>query len=85
MSNSKCTKAMPLLGLSSPTGFCFLEGVRTHVISPYFLEKPINPAAKRALVAGGGMGSPSGNVDAATRLVAESSILERGSYIAPKA
>jgi NAD(P)-dependent dehydrogenase (short-subunit alcohol dehydrogenase family) len=66
-------------------GSAFLEGVRTNIIFPYFIETPINPAAGRALVAGGNMGSMSDVVDAASRLVADSSILGRGLCIAPRA
>lgn len=66
-------------------GSAFLEGVRTNIIFPYFIETPINPAAGRALVAGGNMGKMEDVVDAASRLVADSSILGRGLCIAPRA
>ncbi|KIW04109.1 uncharacterized protein PV09_04920 [Verruconis gallopava] len=65
-------------------GTAFLEGVRTNIIFPYFIETPINPAVGRALVAGGGMGKIEDVVDAASRLVADSSILGRGLCIAPR-
>lgn len=63
----------------------FLEGVRTNIIFPYFIETPINPASGRALVAGGNMGNLEDVVEAASRLVADSSILGRGLCIAPRA
>ena len=62
-----------------------MEGVGTNVIFPYFIETPINPASGRALVAGGNMGFLDDVVDAASRLVADASILGRGLCIAPRA
>jgi NAD(P)-dependent dehydrogenase (short-subunit alcohol dehydrogenase family) len=66
-------------------GSAFLDGVRTNIIFPYFIETPINPAAGRALVAGGNMGKIEDVVDAASRCVADASILGRGLCIAPRA
>jgi NAD(P)-dependent dehydrogenase (short-subunit alcohol dehydrogenase family) len=80
------TSKHAVLGMfRSLRGSAFLEGVRTNIIFPYFIETPINPAACRMLLAGGGMGKIEDVVDAASRLVADSSILGRGLCIAPRA
>lgn len=65
-------------------GSAFLEGVRVNIIFPYFIATPINPAIGRLLVAGGAMGELDDVVDAASRLVADSSICGRGLCIAPR-
>lgn len=65
-------------------GSSFMDGVRVNIIFPYFIETPINPAPSRLLLAGSGMGKIEDVVDAASRLVADSSILGRGLVAAPK-
>jgi NAD(P)-dependent dehydrogenase (short-subunit alcohol dehydrogenase family) len=61
-----------------------IEGVRVNAIFPYFIETPIVPTVGRIFLAGGGLGKPEDVVDAASRLVADSSILGRGLCVGPK-
>ncbi|KAF2436593.1 NAD(P)-binding protein [Tothia fuscella] len=63
----------------------FIDGCRTNIICPYFIETPMVPTAGRLILAGGASGRVEDVVDAATRLTADSSILGRGLCIGPKA
>ena len=61
-----------------------LQGIRTNIILPYFIDTTIVPAVAKLLLAGGGMGKVEDVVEAATRLVADSRILGRGIVVGPK-
>lgn len=63
----------------------FIDGVRVTAIFPYFMETPMVPASGRLLMAGGAVGKVEDVVDAATRLVADSSIVGRGLAVGAKA
>jgi len=59
-------------------------GIRCNVLCPYFVDTPILPAAAMLLLAGGAKAEIPDVVDAATRLMADESIVGRGLAIGPK-
>ncbi|KAH7135163.1 hypothetical protein B0J11DRAFT_154234 [Dendryphion nanum] len=61
-----------------------LKGVRINLLCPYFIDTAIVTPAARIALAGGGLGRVEDVVDAATRLVADCSILGRALVIGPK-
>lgn len=54
------------------------------MICPYFIDTPLIEAPGRLLLAGGAMGKPEDVVDAATRLMADTSIMGRALVVGPK-
>ncbi|KAK0716917.1 hypothetical protein B0T26DRAFT_707668 [Lasiosphaeria miniovina] len=65
-------------------GNAFRRGIRCNVICPYFVNTPLLPPIALGLLAGGGMTEMEDVVDAATRLVADESIVGRGLVVGPK-
>lgn len=62
-----------------------VQGIRTNIVLPYFIDTAIVPPAAKLLLAGGAMGKVEDVVEAATRLVADLRILGRGIVVGPKA
>jgi NAD(P)-dependent dehydrogenase (short-subunit alcohol dehydrogenase family) len=62
-----------------------LHGIRVNVLCPYFVQTPILGAAGPVVLAGGAPATVDSVVEAATRLVADSTIIGRGLVIGPKA
>ena len=60
------------------------HGIRVNLLCPYFVDTPILGVAGNAILAGGALATIDSVVEAATRLVAESSIVGRGLAIGPK-
>lgn len=80
-----CAAKHAVLGLfRSLRSTSALQGVRVNLLCPYFIDTAIVPAGARVILAGGGMGKVEDVVDAATRFVADSSILGRALVIGPK-
>ncbi|KAK0656789.1 hypothetical protein B0T16DRAFT_307213, partial [Cercophora newfieldiana] len=65
-------------------GTSWRQGVRVNVLAPYFVETSLLPWQGMALLAGGVLGSVDDVVDAATRLMADESVVGRGLVIGPK-
>ncbi|KAF2449817.1 NAD(P)-binding protein [Karstenula rhodostoma CBS 690.94] len=61
-----------------------MEGIRTNMVLPYFIDTAIVPPVAKLLLAGGAMGKVEDVVEAATRLVADTRILGRGIVVGPK-
>ncbi|KAF4629810.1 hypothetical protein G7Y89_g8334 [Cudoniella acicularis] len=80
-----CAAKHGVLGLfRSLRATSFVKGVRVNAILPYFIDTPLIPVAGRVILAGSAMGKPEDVVDAATRLMADSSIVGRALAIGPK-
>lgn len=80
-----CAAKHAVLGLfRSLRSTSALQGVRVNLLCPYFIDTPIVPAGGRMMLAGGAMGKVADVVDAATRFVADSSILGRALCIGPR-
>ncbi|KAF2674897.1 NAD(P)-binding protein [Microthyrium microscopicum] len=62
----------------------FADGIRIGMLCPYFIETAMSPAPLRALLAGGGVGKVEDVVDAASRIVADSTIHGRALAVGPK-
>jgi hypothetical protein len=54
------------------------------MLCPYFIDTPLLRTGGRLLLAGGAMGKPEDVVDAATRLMADTSIVGRALIVGPK-
>jgi NAD(P)-dependent dehydrogenase (short-subunit alcohol dehydrogenase family) len=65
-------------------GSTFRHGIRTNLVMPYFVPTPFIPRKGLALLAGGGMAEVEDVVDAATRLMADESIVGRGLAVGAK-
>ncbi|KAK3330615.1 hypothetical protein B0H66DRAFT_69513 [Apodospora peruviana] len=65
-------------------GSVWRQGIRCNVINPYFVETPLINWRGMALLAGGGKVELSDVVDAATRLMADETIVGRGLVIGPR-
>lgn len=63
----------------------FTHGMRVNMICPYFIDTPILTTGARLILAGGAVGKPEDVVDAATRLMADTSIVGRALVVGPKA
>ena len=64
-------------------GSSWSQGVRVNVLAPYFVDTALLPWQGLALLAGGAMGTVEDVVDAATRFMADESIVGRGLVIGP--
>jgi NAD(P)-dependent dehydrogenase (short-subunit alcohol dehydrogenase family) len=62
-----------------------LHGIRVNALCPYFVNTPILGAGGPVVLAGGALATVESVVEAATRLVADSTIIGRGLAISPKA
>ncbi len=62
----------------------FMHGVRVNLICPYFIDTPMLDARVRVMLAGGAYGQPEDVVEAATKFVADPSILGRAVMVGPK-
>ena len=62
----------------------FAHGVRVNMLCPYFIDTPLFVTAGRLNTAGGEMGTTEDVVNAATRFVADVSILGRAAVIGPQ-
>jgi len=65
-------------------GTSWRQGVRVNVLAPYFVETSLLPWQGMALLAGGVVGTVEDVLDAATRLMADETIVGRGLVIGPK-
>ena len=63
---------------------CFLHGIRTNLICPYFVDTPLLTAQGRFFLAGCPVGKPEDVVEAATRLAADPRIVGRAMAVGPK-
>jgi len=80
-----CAAKHAVLGLfRSLRSTSALQGVRVNLLCPYFIDTPIVTAGARFVLAGGAMGKVEDVVDAATRFVADASILGRALCIGPR-
>ncbi|KAL2416430.1 hypothetical protein ABEF95_001390 [Exophiala dermatitidis] len=61
------------------------HGIRVNMINPYFVDTPILGPLGALVLAGGGMATIESVLEAATRLVADQSIIGRALAIGPKA
>jgi NAD(P)-dependent dehydrogenase (short-subunit alcohol dehydrogenase family) len=62
----------------------FRHGIRTNLVMPYFTHTPFMPWQGLLFLAGGGMAEVEDVVDAATRLMADESIVGRGLAVGAK-
>jgi NAD(P)-dependent dehydrogenase (short-subunit alcohol dehydrogenase family) len=65
-------------------GSTFRHGIRSNLVMPYFVHTPFIPWQGLTLLAGGGMAELEDVVDAATRLMADESIVGRGLAVGAK-
>lgn len=62
----------------------FVDGVRVNMLCPYFIDTPLINTAGRVLLAGAAVGKPEDVVNAASRLMADTSIVGRALVVGPK-
>ncbi|KAK3940570.1 hypothetical protein QBC46DRAFT_123121 [Diplogelasinospora grovesii] len=65
-------------------GTAWRQGIRVNMIAPYFVDTPLIPQTGMVLLAGGAKAELDDVIDAATRLMADATIVGRGLSIGPK-